>query len=248
MNTRRRLDIEFSKQITGTDTAAIDEYIAIAAGYANIEKTLTVLSDLREKCSYIACGDFASALDLGPGFRPGKINSIWENEIFSLIRPDDLEMKMVQELLFYHHINRLPPRQRFRQCLIQRLRMRDRHGHYIDTLHRLFYIPDTGGCNIRLTLCLYGAMTVQLPAPSYAVDTLTGHTRILDSDDRHPILSPQEINILKLIDGGHRSKEIASMVNISVNTVSRHRQNIIAKLNVRNSVEACRTARLLNLI
>ncbi len=44
------------------------------------------------------------------------------------------------------------------------------------------------------------------------------------------------------------SKEIAAALSISVNTVSRHRQEILGKLQVKNSIEACRVARELRLI
>jgi DNA-binding NarL/FixJ family response regulator len=43
------------------------------------------------------------------------------------------------------------------------------------------------------------------------------------------------------------SKEIASDLSISINTVNRHRQNILEKLHVDNSIEACRIAKGLNL-
>ena len=43
-------------------------------------------------------------------------------------------------------------------------------------------------------------------------------------------------------------KDIAAAMSISINTVSRHRQDILRKLQVRNSIEACRMARRLGLI
>ena len=44
------------------------------------------------------------------------------------------------------------------------------------------------------------------------------------------------------------SKEIASTLSISINTVNRHRQNILEKLHVSNSIEACRIAKGLKLL
>ena len=40
---------------------------------------------------------------------------------------------------------------------------------------------------------------------------------------------------------------IAVILSISVNTVNRHRQNILEKLQVNNSIEACRIGKGLNL-
>jgi len=51
-------------------------------------------------------------------------------------------------------------------------------------------------------------------------------------------LSKREKEILKLISDGKASKEIADDLYISVHTVNTHRQNILEKLNVKNSHEA----------
>jgi len=80
------------------------------------------------------------------------------------------------------------------------------------------------------------------------IDTLTGETTELNQSAGIKILSPQEISVLKLIDEGNRSKGIADILGISLHTVSRHRQNIIAKLKVRNSAEACKIARTLSIV
>lgn len=56
----------------------------------------------------------------------------------------------------------------------------------------------------------------------------------------HPddLLTSRGKEILILINQGVISKEIAVKLNISSNTVNRHRQNILEKLNVNNSIEA----------
>ena len=40
------------------------------------------------------------------------------------------------------------------------------------------------------------------------------------------------------------SKDIAQTLSISINTVNRHRQNILEKLQVNNSIEACGLLRI----
>ncbi|MDE5899935.1 MAG: LuxR C-terminal-related transcriptional regulator [Muribaculaceae bacterium] len=52
----------------------------------------------------------------------------------------------------------------------------------------------------------------------------------------------------KIIDSGLKSSEIADRLNISIHTVSRHRQEILAKLQEKNSIEACRLAKSMELI
>jgi len=48
-------------------------------------------------------------------------------------------------------------------------------------------------------------------------------------------LTPQEIQIVDLIGKGKCTKEIADMLNVAVNTVATHRNNIRKKLNLRNA-------------
>jgi DNA-binding NarL/FixJ family response regulator len=49
-------------------------------------------------------------------------------------------------------------------------------------------------------------------------------------------LSPRETEVVKLIAEGHTSREIAEILSISVNTVERHRQNVLEKLELRDRV------------
>jgi DNA-binding NarL/FixJ family response regulator len=56
------------------------------------------------------------------------------------------------------------------------------------------------------------------------------------------ILTPRELEVLKLIAEAHTSKEIASELFISIKTVERHRQNILDKLEMRDRVELTRYA------
>ncbi|WP_333492296.1 response regulator transcription factor [Phocaeicola coprocola] len=54
--------------------------------------------------------------------------------------------------------------------------------------------------------------------------------------------------MLILIGRGKSSKEIAEELSLSIHTVSRHRQNILQKLQVSNSAQAFGIARELHLL
>jgi DNA-binding NarL/FixJ family response regulator len=56
------------------------------------------------------------------------------------------------------------------------------------------------------------------------------------------VLTPRELEVLKLIAEAHTSKEIADKLFISIKTVDRHRQNILDKLEMRDRVELTRYA------
>mgnify|MGYP000026608647 FL=1 len=53
-------------------------------------------------------------------------------------------------------------------------------------------------------------------------------------------LTNREIEVLRLIQKGLLSKEIADKLCISIHTVNIHRQNLLRKLGVQNSIEAIR--------
>jgi DNA-binding NarL/FixJ family response regulator len=66
--------------------------------------------------------------------------------------------------------------------------------------------------------------------------------RASQGKDSTDVLTPRELQILKLIAEAHTSKEIAEMLVISVKTVERHRANILEKLGMRDRVELTRYA------
>jgi DNA-binding NarL/FixJ family response regulator len=60
--------------------------------------------------------------------------------------------------------------------------------------------------------------------------------------EQFDVLTPRELEVLKLIAEARSSKEIASDLVISIKTVERHRQNILDKLGMRDRVELTRYA------
>ena len=56
------------------------------------------------------------------------------------------------------------------------------------------------------------------------------------------VLSPREIEILKLVAQGKSSKEIADSLSLSIMTVYNHRVNIKNKLNLKKNAELVRYA------
>jgi DNA-binding NarL/FixJ family response regulator len=66
--------------------------------------------------------------------------------------------------------------------------------------------------------------------------------RAEERGDDFNLLTPRELEVLKLIAEGHTSKEIAAMLVISIKTVDRHRTNMLDKLGMRDRVELTRYA------
>jgi DNA-binding NarL/FixJ family response regulator len=61
-------------------------------------------------------------------------------------------------------------------------------------------------------------------------------------EEQFDVLTPRELEVLKLIAEANTNKQIADALFISVKTVERHRQNILDKLGMRDRVELTRYA------
>lgn len=222
-------------------------YRLAAACYAHLENAIAVLSDMKANTSYICYGGLAERLGIGLRGESRDIGSIWEEDIFNCIHPDDLEAKHLEELRFYHYVMSVPAEMRADVYLHSHLRMKDANGEYQKVLHRMYYLAyDANGC-ARLALCLY-SRSISERSEHLIVNSLTGETLAPESLSCRHLLSTRECEILRLIELGYMSKEIAAKLFISINTVNRHRQNILLKLQASNSVEACRIAKSLKLI
>ncbi|MCD7933490.1 MAG: LuxR C-terminal-related transcriptional regulator [Tannerellaceae bacterium] len=254
MNIRATLSEVLLKQPFTSDEnewALLEKYKQVAQTYSIIENSLAVLSDLRSNQSYIYYGGVGETLGIASGYTTENINSICEDDIFSRIHPEDLIRKHLYELRFFQLLKLLPVEERSDYQVLSKLRMKDKSGDYILIHHRMFYVSNCSPENLWLALCLYNFSQDTFPVGmnnSLIINSATGKIVDTDPDSCKTILSTREKEILFLIQKGYRSKDIAEKLSISKNTVSRHRQNILEKLCVKNSFEACRVGKLVGFI
>ena len=78
--------------------------------------------------------------------------------------------------------------------------------------------------------------------PSAVTTLIRDYVERGGEDEHFDVLTPRELEVLKLIAEAHSSKEIAAELFISIKTVERHRQNILYKLGMRDRVELTRYA------
>ena len=78
--------------------------------------------------------------------------------------------------------------------------------------------------------------------PSAVTTLIRDYVERGGQDEHFDVLTPRELEVLKLIAEAHSSKEIATLLFISIKTVERHRQNILDKLGMRDRVELTRYA------
>lgn len=216
-------------------------YKSIAETYTKTEHSIAVLSDMQLNKSYIFASGTASELGLNFPDYPTVIHSIWEEEILKKIHPDDKLKKHVHELRFFEYLAEINPEKRSEFAVVSKIRMKDKSGVYQFIKHRMFYFFSPYNYKVRFALCLYNmdfdpSKIVQ--SSFLIVNSMKGEVVIEDKLNYNNILSKRELEVLKYIGDGCTSKEIAAILSISINTVNRHRQNILEKLKVKNSVSA----------
>lgn len=232
---------------------ALNEAIVMMEAYVKLDNSVAVLSDLASNKSYVFAGDFGSFFDIHTsGFTT--IDSIWEEDIYNRIHPDDLFQRHLLELEFFNFLKTIAPEERLNYATKCRIRSLNKNKEYQYILHRSFYMKNSSEGGLWLAVCLYNYLFEKTAAAvngigGKIINTKTGESFYIDTYvNCVDLLTLREKEILVLIGKGIISKEIAGNLNISINTVNRHRQNILEKLNVNNSIEAVRTAEALNLL
>jgi len=122
--------------------------------------------------------------------------------------------------------------------------IRSKAGHWVDLLQKDTYI--TCKNNGLPLYCLGILIDISCLSRSNVIihsiektDKLSGGNRVIETrkfylNDEDQLLTRQERNILKYMAEGLSSKMLADKLQISENTISNHRQNIIRKTNTKN--------------
>ncbi|RLJ32250.1 regulatory LuxR family protein [Chryseobacterium sp. 7] len=239
MEIREQLSDKLLDTVSRKCLLDIEIYKQRALVYSEMEGAISVLSDMQANKSYIYKSGAAVELGLSKGENPIEINTIWEEEMLKKIHPDDRLKKYIHELRFFKLLEGIEKEQRTAYSVVSKIRMKDKNEEYRWVKHRMFYIYSPYNRRLRFALCLYNIALSSSSAPDFMIiDTVKGEIIVKDKLDYKNILSPRELEVLKFVGEGYASKEIADLLSISINTVSRHRQNILEKLKVKNSTQA----------
>ncbi len=245
MSCLKKLNQLLKSQSFNGDTIDVSQLLDYAKNISQIENVTVVVSDMRCGISRIFPGKFGIVLGVSNYVEE---NSIWEKAILNLMTEKQREEKYLAELRFFNFLRHVPRHARPDYYLVSKLRMKAATGDTIDVIHRMYYIYADDSETVTHALCLYGRPTFDFIGKNRIVNSFTGISEELTASGDSSILSRREKQVLTLIDSGKRSYEIANILSISKNTVSRHRQQILAKLQVKNSMEACRIAKTMKII
>lgn len=245
MSCLKKLNQLLKSQSFNGGTIDVSQLLDYAKNISQIENVTVVVSDMRCGVSRIFPGKFGIVLGVSNYVEE---NSIWEKAILNLMTEKQREEKYLAELRFFNFLRHVPRHARPDYYLVSKLRMKAATGDTIDVIHRMYYIYADDSETVTHALCLYGRPTFDFIGKNRIVNSFTGVSEELTASGDSSILSRREKQVLTLIDSGKRSYEIADILSISKNTVSRHRQQILAKLQVKNSMEACRIAKAMKII
>ena len=245
MSCLKKLNQLLKSQSFNGGTIDVSQLLNYAKNISQIENVTVVVSDMRCGISRIFPGKFGIVLGVSNYVEE---NSIWEKAILNLMTEKQREEKYLAELRFFNFLRHVPRHARPDYYLVSKLRMKSATRDTIDVIHRMYYIYADDSETVTHALCLYGRPTFDFIGKNRIVNSFTGISEELTASGDSSILSRREKQVLTLIDSGKRSYEIADILSISKNTVSRHRQQILAKLQVKNSMEACRIAKTMKII
>lgn len=223
-----------------TEQLQLEQCQIMAQNFVELENGIAILSDLKNNKSYIYSGKMADELNIFRNQNQLEIESIWEDELFTVLNADDVLHKHILELQFFQFIKTVPFNQRKDFSVISRLRLAQGKK---SLFHKMFYFSDTHHKNVELALCLYHFdFLTSSDYTGMIINTAEGSIIQQTEVENSNFLSVREKEILNMIQLGKKSKEIADILFISINTVNRHRQNILEKMRVSNTTEACTLA------
>lgn len=231
----------------------VTELVNKANGLAELTGRCIVITDIAHDSSMFIPGELAGVMGLsGVEASSRFIDSSDEDFLYSRMHPEDLVDLRMLEYDFFSKIDRLPAEEKRRYKAVAEIRMDDGNGGHVLITKSTQVAALSPAGKMWLMLCGYDLS-------SHPSDTKTTDPRIICvytgkvhrlslGEKRGLILTQREKEILMLIKEGHLSKEIAGILNISLNTVNRHRQNILGKLSVDNSMEAVNAAIAMRLL
>lgn len=207
---------------------------------SKVSHTCTFVVDVY-KCKYtFASSNFVDLL----GYDSHKIATLEKQGDYleSRIHPDDRQQLADLQVRLGQFIYSLPVEKRNDYCNIYSFRIRDTRQQYIRVSSKQQVLEQSSSGKAWLILGNMDISPNQKESGQVDCSVINLKNGEIFSPSLltrpHTDLTSREIEILYLIQQGFLSKEIAHRLCISIHTVNIHRQNLLRKLGVQNSIEA----------
>lgn len=235
------------------DDCVVEQCRVAVRRMAEITGGCCVITDAASDRCYVYASGLARLMGWeADGSLSRVLDSSDEDFIYNSIHPEDLPDKRLLEYEFFKFVHPLSGPDKLDVKATCRIRIKDKTGQFIWLNNSTQVLCPSPKGKIWLILCCYELSSDQ--TPSFGIDgrmrnNATGEMKVLIFKERRQhLLTDREKEILSLIKDGKSSKMIAGELGISINTVNRHRQNILEKLSVANSFEAISAAESMRLL
>lgn len=171
----------------------------------------------------------------------------------SKIHPEDYVALMQNGITLFELLTNIPNELRLSCKLINEFRILNASNQFVKVIEQQQTLELDNKGNVWLALSILDIspnQNVNENLKSEIINFKSGEfiSYLQPKARKEMALSKREIEILKHVKEGKLSKEISDKLYISVHTVNTHRQKILEKLNVNNSMEAVKIAAKLGLI
>jgi len=257
MNELQKLNEEYFKLLNRQrfteaqlDYSILERHIPLLNHLADVSNSgITVFDSFRRKHVFTS-SNYAGLF----GYDLEKVDAEGNAYFDAKVHPEDIISILRTAVIALSHYLQLPVVVRKDYKLINEYRIFNNSGANIRVVeqHQVLELDPAG--NIWLSLGVMDIapnQDVSSKFSSQAINFKTGEIVIFNEPKATPqkqILSGRELSVLNLVKDGLLSKEISGRLSISVHTVNTHRQRILEKLNVSNTVEAINYARGLGLL
>ena len=162
-----------------------------------------------------------------------------------ILHPDDRPYFLSFETKTAEFLQLLPIEKIMKYKVRYDFRLKKKNGDYIRVLHQviIFEHDDEGGIIRSLGVHTDITHLKRDGKPVLSLIGIDGEPSYLDIDIKNKeikskeILTSREKDVLRLLIEGRLSKEVSDILNISKQTVDRHRKNMLNKNNLNNTSE-----------
>ena len=171
--------------------------------------------------------------------------------VLEIIHPGDIYYGLLVRKKIYSLLSSLSAEEKMKHKMVHEMRVKNVRGEYIRIIEQeqAIELDKSGNIWLMLSVIDVDASHESEITKSHLYNFETGEQIFIDlSDTLEEALTNRELRVLQLMKQGLLSKEIATSLNVSINTINTHRQNILLKLKANNSIEAVNIAQRLGLL
>ena len=235
-------------QFDGTEHYVLEKQLALIRTMAQLSSSGVTVYDMQNNIHVFTSNRFYKIY----GYEIDELQTNINNEVYdSKIHPNDLEALKKNGYEAMKFIMKVPPETRKHYKMVSEYRILNSHKKYIHVIEQQQILEQDAFGNIWLSLGVIDISPNQTDVKGVKYQINNFHTgeliQLTETDVTHS-LTDREKEILQMISTGKLSKEIGSVLEISIHTVNTHRQRILEKLQVDNSMEAVNIAKRNGLI